>query len=160
MKTPRTRFSPAPAQAPVPAAQHGATLIEVLVAIVVLSIGLLGLAGLQMTALQSNHSAYMRSQASVLAADLSDRIRAVCGEDPLATAAAAYADNSAGDRALWDADLVRALGAGAQGNLVINGQAATVTIQWNDKRGDIKASGAASTPRTESFPYQTEPCAP
>jgi type IV pilus assembly protein PilV len=41
----------------------------------VLAIGLLGLAGLQMTALRFNHSAYLRSQATMLAADIADRIR-------------------------------------------------------------------------------------
>jgi len=57
-------------------AQIGATLIEVLVAIVVLSIGLLGLAGLQATSIQANQGAYYRSQASILAADITDRMRA------------------------------------------------------------------------------------
>lgn len=56
--------------------QRGATLIEVLVAMLVLSIGLLGLAGMQMTALKSNQSAYYRSQATVLAYDIIDRMRA------------------------------------------------------------------------------------
>ena len=54
----------------------GFTLIEVLVAIVVLAIGLLGLAGLQARSLQYNYSAYERSQASILAYDIVDRMRA------------------------------------------------------------------------------------
>lgn len=53
----------------------GFTLIEVLVAVVVLSIGLLGLAGLQTTALQNNHSAYLRNQATLRAYDMADRMR-------------------------------------------------------------------------------------
>ncbi len=54
----------------------GYTLVEVLVALVVISIGLLGLAGLQVTALKQNQSAYMRSQATLLAYDLLERVRA------------------------------------------------------------------------------------
>ena len=47
--------------------QQGMTLIELMVSIVILSIGLLGLAGLQSTGLASNYSAYYRTQASWLA---------------------------------------------------------------------------------------------
>ena len=50
-------------------------LIEVLVALVVLSVGLLGLAALQQNAVRFNHDAYLRSQATVLAYDIADRIR-------------------------------------------------------------------------------------
>jgi len=56
--------------------QRGATLLEVLVAIVVLSFGLLGMAGLQIAALQSNRSALESSRATMLAYDLLDRMRA------------------------------------------------------------------------------------
>ena len=55
--------------------QAGFTLIEVMIAVLVLSIGLLGLAGLQVTALQNNQSAFMRSQATAFAYDLADRMR-------------------------------------------------------------------------------------
>ncbi|HBA32699.1 MAG TPA: type IV pilus modification protein PilV, partial [Gammaproteobacteria bacterium] len=54
----------------------GFTLLEVLIALVILSVGLLGLAGLQTTGLRNNHSAYLRSQATLLAYDITDRIRA------------------------------------------------------------------------------------
>jgi len=56
-------------------AQSGFTLIEVMVATVVLAIGILGLAGLQAASLSSNQSAFMRTQASALAYDLADRMR-------------------------------------------------------------------------------------
>ena len=54
----------------------GVTLIEVLVAIVITSIGILGFASLQFLGLNSNQSAYYRSQASFIASDLSERMRA------------------------------------------------------------------------------------
>ncbi len=56
--------------------EQGFTLIEVMIAVLVLSIGLLGLAGLQVTALQNNQGSFMRSQATALAYDLADRMRA------------------------------------------------------------------------------------
>lgn len=55
---------------------NGFTLIEVLVSTVVLSIGLLGLAGLQANNLKNNQSAYFRSQSTQLAYDIADRMRA------------------------------------------------------------------------------------
>ncbi len=56
--------------------QRGATLIEVLVAIVVLAIGLLGTAALQTRAQQAELDSYQRSQALILAQDMVNRIRA------------------------------------------------------------------------------------
>ena len=56
--------------------QRGATLMEVLVAVVVLSVGLLGVAGLQTTGINAGNGAFYKTQASVLAADMADRIRA------------------------------------------------------------------------------------
>lgn len=54
----------------------GFTLIETLVALTVLSIGLLGLASLQVQALRYNTDAYLRTQATTLAYDILDRMRA------------------------------------------------------------------------------------
>lgn len=56
--------------------QGGFTLIEVLVSALVLSIGLVGVAGLQAFSLKNNQSSFMRSQATSLAYDLADRMRA------------------------------------------------------------------------------------
>ena len=54
----------------------GATLIEVMVALVILSIGLLGLASLQLTGISSNSSSEKRTQAAIVANDLIERMRA------------------------------------------------------------------------------------
>ena len=64
------------AQVPGSCPQRGYSLLEVLIAVLVLSIGLLGLAGLQTTSLQSNQSAAQVSQATFLAHDVIDRMRA------------------------------------------------------------------------------------
>lgn len=58
------------------AVHAGFSLLEVLVAIVVLSIGLLGLAGLQFSALRGNNQSYERSQAHILAGQIADAMRA------------------------------------------------------------------------------------
>jgi type IV pilus assembly protein PilV len=55
---------------------RGFSLLEVLVAVVILSVGLLGIAGLQVAGLRVNHSSYMRTQATLLAYDMADRMRA------------------------------------------------------------------------------------
>jgi type IV pilus assembly protein PilV len=56
--------------------QRGMTLIEILVAVVVLSVGLLGLAGLQLKGMQVNQGSVYRWQAAMLAEDIADRMRA------------------------------------------------------------------------------------
>lgn len=56
--------------------QRGATLVEILVAVLVLSIGILGIAGLQARALQNNDSAFQRSQAVMLSYFILDAMRA------------------------------------------------------------------------------------
>jgi type IV pilus assembly protein PilV len=58
-----------------PNRQAGFTLIEVLVSVIILSIGLVGVAGLQAISLRNNQSAFMRSQATALAYDMADRMR-------------------------------------------------------------------------------------
>ena len=57
------------------ARQRGFTLVEVLVSMIVLAIGLLGLAQLQARGLKFNQDAYVRSQATVLAYEIIDRMR-------------------------------------------------------------------------------------
>jgi len=61
-------------------------LVEALVALVVLSIGLLGIAGLQITSLKANHGSATRTQAVYLAYDIIDRMRA----NPAKAIAGAY----------------------------------------------------------------------
>ena len=54
----------------------GFTLIEVLVSLVILSVGLLGIAKLMLFSSRSNDSAYLRSQATALAYEILDNMRA------------------------------------------------------------------------------------
>jgi len=103
-----------------PSAQSGFTLIEVLVSALILSLGLVGVAGLQAMSLKNNQSAYLRSQASALAYDLADRMRTnIAGANsgfyaPAAAASHASCSTTAGcsvqqsaqnDLAQWNAAL-------------------------------------------------------
>lgn len=56
--------------------QRGFTLLEIMVSLVILAIGLLGLAGMQSVSVINNHAALMRSEASLLSYDIMDRMRA------------------------------------------------------------------------------------
>ncbi len=56
--------------------QRGATLIEVLVSVVVVSLGLLGLGVLQGVSLRGNTNAYMRTQATNVSYEIIDQMRA------------------------------------------------------------------------------------
>jgi type IV pilus assembly protein PilV len=75
--------------------EQGFTLIEVLVAVLVFSFGLLGIAGMMTISVRNNHNGYLRSQANFLAENMMDRMRA----NPTALWAGAYnglaADNGA-----------------------------------------------------------------
>jgi type IV pilus assembly protein PilV len=70
---------------------RGFSMVEAMVALLVLAVGMLGIAGLYVTSLRASGSALLRTQAVNLAADMADRIRA----NPTASVAyaAAAADN-------------------------------------------------------------------
>lgn len=55
---------------------QGFTLLEVLVAVLVFSFGLLGIAGMMTISIRNNHNGYLRSQANFMAENMMDRMRA------------------------------------------------------------------------------------
>lgn len=115
--------------------QAGFTMIEVLITVLVLSIGLLGLAALQATGLKESQMAYMRSQAVLLAYDMADRIRANPIQSgqydvDLTPDAGSVAES---DRNEWNANL--ALLPDSTGDVQDNGGGDfTITIRWNETR--------------------------
>ncbi len=57
-----------------PSRQRGFSLLEVLIALLVLSVGLLGIAGLQTISLKFNHQSYERTQATTLISEMYEKI--------------------------------------------------------------------------------------
>ena len=60
--------------------QSGMTLIEILVTVLVLAVGLLGMASLTVGSLKNNQGAFLRTQATVLAYDMADRMKSNAAE--------------------------------------------------------------------------------
>ena len=131
---------------------RGFSLVEALVALLVLSIGLLGIAGLQLTAMRNNQAAYLRSQAVALADDILERIRAnrgalaayavALGDDPPATPST-MAET---DLRTWLLTLGALLPSG-DGAITVNGPAnrVTVTTQWQERSAVAGEAAAAQT---------------
>lgn len=122
-------------------AQRGVGLIEVLIAVLVLSIGMLGMAGLQTWSLRNNESALQRGMAVVQAyyiadAMRADRTNAVNGVFDLgiADAAPGGTDFASTSRADWRASLQQVLGPDATGGIDCNGPVCDVVVRWNDSR--------------------------
>jgi type IV pilus assembly protein PilV len=125
---------------------RGFTFVETLVALLVLSIGLLGVAALQLSSLRTNHSASLRSQATLLAYDMVDRMRAnrtaaIAGSydlDLVDEPDEASTVLNVADLVRWKQNLASTLPAG-NGSIersVTGGVTTfTVTIQWDDSRG-------------------------
>ncbi|MBN1238034.1 MAG: type IV pilus modification protein PilV [Gammaproteobacteria bacterium] len=124
----------------------GFTLLEVLIALLVLSLGLLGLAALQAATVEFNHEAYLRSQATNLAYDMADRMRAnrqaaLNGDYSVAFANPAPACGNAGgasvaarDIAAWHGALACTLPAG-NGRIQVANGTVTIEVRWDESRG-------------------------
>lgn len=124
--------------------QRGFSLVEALIALIVLAIGLLGIAGLYVETLRASRSALFRTQAVTLAADLADRIRA--NRQP----ANAYTGGGANalavtDLAAWNAAVAATLPDGAgeirfRDALGIAPPAYMIRVSWTEP-GSVDADG-------------------
>lgn len=83
--------------------QAGFGMIEVLIALLVLSFGLLGLAGLQMSGLKGSHTASLRSTASLAAYEMAERMRLNAAGLALGAYDAADTDSAPADPGCIDA---------------------------------------------------------
>ena len=135
----------------------GFTMIEVLVAMVILAIGLLGVATMQATGLRNNHSAYLRTQASLLGYDMTDRMRAnntgveagaynsISGipSDPgCITTGCTPAQMAQYDAFAWNTQLAAMLPSG-QGTVAVVASIATITVMWDDDRSGATGTGCS-----------------
>ncbi|MDR2032248.1 MAG: type IV pilus modification protein PilV [Azoarcus sp.] len=154
------------------ARQTGSSLIEVLVSVFVLTFGFLGAAGLQIASLRSAESSLERSQAVFLSHTILDAMRANmenASSTPLDLSIlkvkTAYSTGAAGTATLCDAttigtsdavatadlefwieNLQSNLGKGTCGGVYCDGNLCTVTISWDDSRGDsVRSGGSAPT---------------
>lgn len=129
--------------------QSGFTLLEVLVAMLVLSIGLLGLAGLMASSMRNNQSAYHSTQATWLAYDILDRMRAnnvvalaggyaaasTIGSPASCSTTAPSGSVAAQDIGGWKNMIACALPVG-DGAITVTpaNRQVRITVQWNDSR--------------------------
>lgn len=139
---------------PLPSFAHGKgmVMIETLVAILIISFGLLGYAGLLLQSNKANLTAYQRSQATAMAYDIADamranRVSALAGSYNIAIDSAAGSGSTvaAADLVRWKTNLSRNLPSGA-GSILVNGAGnATITIRWSNTSQVHAGEGSTTT---------------
>lgn len=120
---------------PSPRRQAGLTLIEVLVAILIFSFGLLGFVGLQARAIQYSVGAEDTNRAALLANDIGSALIATLPDTPLPAATVAA----------WEARVADPQNGGlpsGAGTLTTAGDVVTITLTWQPPNA---ASGAANS---------------
>lgn len=149
-----------------PANQNGFTMIEVLVSLLILALGLLGVAGLQMQGTRHVYDAYQHSIAVIQAQDMADRMRAnltgvrdnyysnisTTPADPGCISSSCTSANLAQyDAFRWNSDNASLLpsGQGAVACTDINattatldiGSTCTITVRWDSARNGATGTG-------------------
>lgn len=119
-------------------AQSGFSLLEVLVTIVIISLGIMGVSALQVTGMKNSYSAFLRAQAAQYAYDMTDRMRvnraaAEAGNYNLAMADAKPTGTTLPDvdRAGWLTQ-VESMPDGDGSIAVTADGVATVVVQWSE----------------------------
>jgi type IV pilus assembly protein PilV len=145
--------------------QRGVSLIESMIALLVISIGLLGIASLQITAMKQNANALHNSQAVWMAYTMSDRIRAnhsqfasYAGIDTsigysqdCIGATCSNAQMVTADAADWT-DLVQNLPAG-RGLIIGDFTQLAVTVLWDDEGTGAVGTGCGNDPEVDLTCY-------
>ncbi|MCP3672105.1 MAG: type IV pilus modification protein PilV [Gammaproteobacteria bacterium] len=145
--------------------QKGFTLIEAMIALLVISVGLLGIAALQVTSMQQNNSALHHSKAVWIAYTMADRIRANMNEfveyDDIDTTNdydqdCTGAPCSSNEMVISDAeewkDAVSALPDG-RGRVNGNATALTISVMWDDEGTGATGTGCGNNPDVDLTCY-------
>jgi len=125
--------------------QQGISLLEVLIAVLVLGIGLLGVAALQSSGVRNVQSAHERTVATLVAHSLGENIRANVAAERLGQARVRTdylggCDEGGSQHQIWLAYLKQRLGQEACLIAVVNGNQVLINVQWDDGRGVQGAS--------------------
>ena len=145
--------------------QQGVTLVEAMIALLVISIGLLGIASLQLTAMSQNTSALNHSQAVWYAYNMSDRIRANITEfdnydgidtsngyaQDCVSSACSTGEMLTADAADWAA-MVANLPAG-RGLITNNADGLVVTVMWDDEGTGATGTNCGPDPAVDLTCY-------
>ncbi len=134
--------------------QSGSSLLEVLIAVLILAVGMLGMAALQAVTLKNSNSSAARSQAVMQSYSLLDRLRLnrelamnggfnVTGWTCVAAAAAPGDPADDTDYSVfngWLDNVQGVLGGSACGRVQCGADACTVGVRWDDTRatGDVQ----------------------
>ena len=124
--------------------QAGMTLIEVLVAALILGLGLLGAASAQINALKYTDSARMSTQASFIAYDMLDRMRANATGDyrfsgvDVATSTSSVAGIVGQDLSDFKRNIRAFGGENARGVISVSVRQVSINIYWDDSRAEKK----------------------
>lgn len=124
--------------------QSGMTLIEVMVALLILSVGVLGAAAMQLNALKYTDSAMRKTHASFIAQDMLERIRANPNGNyslgSLSDAPTSESRENPREQDLFDfaVNVKQMLGEGSDGRISILGDRVTIAIDWSDARAAMQ----------------------
>lgn len=139
--------------------QRGVTLIEVMIAVFIAAIGVLGAAAMQLSALKYTDSSRLTSQASFIVYDIIDRMRANAEPTVLDGYYLASTASGPGCSGICSVDVqdfitnVQALPEG-QGSIRVVGTTVTVNIRWSEGRAGGKDNSGNA--RQGSFSVTTD----
>lgn len=146
--------------------QAGVSLVESMIALLVISIGLLGIAALQITAMKQNATALNHSQAVWIAYDMADRIRANITEfdgyrivdtktnnftQDCMGSACSTGDLIKSDAADWKTQVQNL--PGGRGRITGNASQIVIAVMWDDEGTGATGTGCGNNPAVDLTCY-------